>query len=93
MKIGRRNAFILASLVAMFGTITQLIHGYWFLILGRTFYGLGIGVLSIIAPRFIEETIPDKLLSKYSPMFITTAALGSMTSLFLASSLPNDDQP
>jgi MFS family permease len=61
-------------------------------VIGRIFYGLGVGVLSIIGPRFIEETIPDKLLSKYSPMFLTSAAFGSMTSLFLAASLPYDHE-
>ena len=70
-----------------------MIEKYWILVIGRFIYGLGCGVLSIIGPRFIEETIPDKLLSKYSPMFITTAAFGGMTSLFLAASLPYDDQP
>jgi len=69
-----------------------MIEKYWILVIGRFIYGLGCGVLSIIGPRFIEETIPDKLLSKYSPMFITTAAFGGMTSLFLAASLPDDDQ-
>jgi MFS family permease len=61
------------------------------LVIGRTIYGLGCGVLSIIGPRFIEETIPDKLVSKYSPFFITSAAFGSMLSLLLATSLPEDN--
>lgn len=62
-----------------------------FLILGRTIYGFGCGVLSIIGPRFIEETVPDKLLSTCSPMFIMTAAFGGFISMLLATALPDDN--
>ncbi len=93
MKIGRRNGFLLATLVALVGTIMQLLPDFWLLILGRLIYGLGCGVLSIIGPRFIEETVPDKLLSTYSPMFITSAALGGMMSLLMATGLPPDNSP
>jgi MFS family permease len=90
MKIGRRNAFILATIVAMLGTLIQMINKFTPLIVGRTIYGLGCGILSIIGPRFIEETVPDKLLSTCSPMFITTAAFGGFISMLLATALPDD---
>lgn len=91
IKIGRRNAFMLASLVALGGSFFSLVETPFCIILGRLIYGLGCGVLSVTGPRFIEETVPDRLLTLYQPLFITCIAFGAMMSLVLGAGLPPDN--
>jgi AAHS family 3-hydroxyphenylpropionic acid transporter len=90
MKIGRRNAFLIATVIAFAGTFLQMFNSFPFFLIGRTIYGLGVGVLSIVGPRFIEETVPDRLISTYNPLFMCSVALGGMMSLLLAVGLPSD---
>jgi MFS family permease len=61
--------------------------------MGRFIYGIGCGLLSICAPRFLEETVPDRLLSLYQPILMTSTAVGVLISLLFGAGLPSDEHP
>lgn len=63
------------------------------ILLGRFIYGIGCGLLSITCGRFLEETVPEHLISFYQPIFMTSTALGVMVSLLLGAGLPDDSDP
>lgn len=60
---------------------------------GRLVYGIGCGILSIVGPRYIEETVPDRLISLYSPLFMCSVAFGSTIALLMGAGLPDDNDP
>lgn len=93
IKIGRRYTFMIATAIAFLGTCVSLLDSLAFLMIGRLIYGFGCGILSICAPRFLEETVPEKLLTFYQPVFMTSAAIGVLLSLVLGAALPPDDNP
>jgi MFS family permease len=91
IKIGRKKSFIYASSIALFGTLLQMFESLPCILIGRLIYGLGCGVLSIVAPRYIEETVPDHKLSLYTPLFMCSVAFGSMIALLLGAGLPDEE--
>lgn len=90
MKMGRKRTFIWATVIGFIGVVITMFESLSAIIIGRVIYGFGCGILSIVGPRFIEETVPDNLLSLYSPMFMTASAVGAMISLLLGVGLPDD---
>ena len=93
LKIGRKNTFILASVLGFVGTSMSLVESLTWILTGRLIYGVGCGVLSIVGPRFIEETVPDRLVSLYSPLFMCSVAFGGMIALLMGAGLPDDNNP
>jgi MFS family permease len=65
IKIGRRLTFILASLIALVGTMISMFEFLKLILIGRFIYGIGCGLLSICCGRFLEETVPEHLISFY----------------------------
>lgn len=93
LKIGRKNTFILASVIGFIGTSASLVENLTWILSGRMVYGIGCGILSIVGPRFIEETVPDRLVSLYSPLFMCSVAFGGMIALLMGAGLPDDNNP
>ncbi len=93
LKIGRKNTFIIASVIGFIGTSASLIENLTWILSGRLIYGVGCGILSIAGPRFIEETVPDRLVSLFSPLFMCSVAFGGMIALLMGAGLPNDNNP
>jgi MFS family permease len=63
--MGRKNTFILASIIGFCGTVISMFESLPLIIFGRFIYGMGCGLLSICCPRFLEETVPENLISFY----------------------------
>ena len=93
LKIGRKNTFILASVLGLIGSSCSLVESMTWILSGRLIYGVGCGIFSIVGPRFIEETVPDRLLSLYSPLFMCSVAFGSTMALLMGAGLPDDNNP
>jgi MFS family permease len=93
LKIGRKNTFILASVLGLIGSSLSLVESMTWILSGRLIYGVGCGIFSIVGPRFIEETVPDRLLSLYSPLFMCSVAFGSTMALLMGAGLPDDNNP
>ncbi len=62
---GRVKVLVGATVLSLLGTILSLITGMGSLYIGRFFYGIGCGILSVCAPLFMEETLPSYLLSQF----------------------------
>ena len=90
IKMGRRKTFIWATVIGFVGVMITMFENLGAIIFGRIIYGFACGLLSIVGPRFIEETVPDNLLSLYSPLFMTASAMGAMISLLLGAGLPDE---
>ena len=93
LKIGRKNTFILASVIGFIGSALSMVENMAWIMSGRLIYGVGCGIFSIVGPRFIEETVPDRLVSLYSPLFMCSVAFGSMIALLMGAGLPDDNNP
>ena len=70
MKIGRRESLFIAIASGLFGvTLTAILLAgwntgtFWILNIGRLIFGYSTGLLSVIVPRTIEETVPSHLYS------------------------------
>jgi MFS family permease len=93
IKIGRRLTYVLATVIALVGTMISMFEFLEMILIGRFIYGIGCGLLSICCGRFLEETVPAHLLSYYQPIFMTSTAVGAMVSLLLGAGLPLDSNP
>lgn len=93
IRMGRRLTFILASVIGLVGCMISMFEYLNLILLGRFIYGIGCGLLSIACGRFLEETVPEHLISFYQPIFMTSTAVGTMMSLLLGAGLPDDSNP
>jgi MFS family permease len=93
MKIGRKNTFLIASVIALIGCTLSLFESMTFILTGRIIYGVGCGIFSIVGPRYIEETVPDRLISLFSPLYMCAVAFGGMIALLMGAGLPDDNSP
>ena len=70
MEYGRRKAVFVAIGVSTVGSGITMWLNFYAIITGRLILGIGIGMFSVISPRFIEETIPSKHFDSLYPLFI-----------------------
>jgi MFS family permease len=59
MMIGRRKALIISFMTGSLGVALTLIFWFIIIIFGRFLFGLSIGLISVITPRYLEEVIPS----------------------------------
>ena len=64
MKYGRKWILVSFNLIGIVGSIMSIFPHYKLIILGRFIYGIGAGGLISIAPRMIQETIPNELFDR-----------------------------
>ena len=57
---GRRKSIIYMDMILMAGVSISLIKHLAPIMIGRFFFGLGVGSLSVIGPKFINELCPVK---------------------------------
>lgn len=55
----------MANVIGFIGLSIQMIEKIPAILIGRLIYGVGCGLMSIVGPRFVEETVPDHLLPVY----------------------------
>lgn len=91
MKIGRRRALILASLLGVIGIGLTMKLDFTFLMIGRFIYGFSVGLYSSIVPRFIEEESPSHLYDQVAPTYCFSQTVGTICAYFLGAILPADD--
>lgn len=91
MKIGRRKALMLTLLLGIFGCALTMNLEFTSLIIGRFIYGFSAGLISSICPRFMEETIPNRLFDSLQPTFCFSQTVGTISAYFLGIILPDDD--
>jgi len=58
MRLGRRKAMMMTDLFSVFAIILTLIYNPYFLLVGRLFSGLCVGMNSSLAPLYLTEMSP-----------------------------------
>ena len=61
MRYGRRFPIILFNFVGIIGSIFSILPHLKVLCFGRFLYGYAAGVMIVIAPKFIIETVPARI--------------------------------
>lgn len=59
MNYGRRMPLIIFNIIGAGACILSVFDDYYVCITGKILFGIATGVLITIAPRVIQETIPD----------------------------------
>ena len=63
LNSGRRMPMILMNILGIIGCFLSIYPNFYVLLAGRACYCIAAGVLIVIVPRILEETIP----TKYTP--------------------------
>lgn len=69
LSLGRKNSFVLASLISSIGAGISLVENITAILIGRVVWGYGVGALSVNISRYVEETVPPFLLVYFGPIF------------------------
>lgn len=64
MNYGRRMPLIIFNLVGAGSCLLSVFDDFYLCLTGRVMFGVATGVLITIAPRVIQETIPDQHFDK-----------------------------
>ena len=61
MKTGRRKFIIYSTLLIILSVCMCIPLNYYLIILGRLFFGVGTGFLSVVVPKYVHEILPNHL--------------------------------
>ena len=93
MKIGRRNAILIASCIGIIGVFVSSHLNMVCLLTGRFIFGYSVGLYSSVCPRFIEETVPIHYYDRIIPTFNFSQSIGALSAYLIGSILPSDKDP
>ena len=91
MSYGRKNAMLVGSVIGFVGVGIEMIESYWLIVLGRIIYGAGAGVYSVCTSRYLEELVPNHLLSTLLPVYICGTSMAKLVVVMTALGLPDDN--
>ncbi|KAJ9447224.1 putative inositol transporter 2 [Diplonema papillatum] len=84
-RCGRKGTAVVGSSLFIFGQVMSSgSRNASTFVLGHLFTGLGLGVLSTIAPLYICEVSPDQRRAMFVTFFVAMAAVGHLTASVLA---------
>lgn len=69
LRIGRRNTILISCILAMAGIGTTYVENFKVILGGRVIFGFASGLQGVACPRFIEETIPSRMLEPMITLF------------------------
>ena len=61
IKQGRRKALLIGCITGIIGCLITMDLSFHSCLLGRFFFGVSVGIVTGVAARFTEETIPNHL--------------------------------
>ena len=61
MKKGRRRIIIYSSLLIILSVLMCVPLNFYLIIVGRLFFGVGTGFLSVVVPKYVHEVLPNHL--------------------------------
>lgn len=93
IKIGRRKTLFLSICLGILGLSITMVENFNVILVGRLIFGYSGGVMSVTAPRFVEETVPNHLFSTLGPLFTFTQTVGTLIAYLLGEVLPDPDGP
>lgn len=75
--IGRRKMIIISSICFVIGVLmVSLAHAYMTLLLGRLIQGVGVGVVTIVVPLYLAESVPTHIRGRAVSCFQLLLTLG-----------------
>ena len=89
VKDGRRKSLLRFGFLAIIGTAISLVPNFYLITAGRLIHGISTGVFLTAAPRFIDETVPLHLISKFGPYTNIYGNVGVICVLLLGLGLPD----
>lgn len=58
-RVGKRRSLIFANCIGAIGVAFTLVKNIYFICIGRIILGASVGVLQVVGPSYIIETVPD----------------------------------
>jgi MFS family permease len=59
--------------------------------IGRLTLGFSVGILSTVAQKYIEESVPTNLYDYFSPLIVLGCSIGSICAFSLGFLLPDEN--
>lgn len=87
---GRREALVYGSMLGSVGCFVTLLPNVWTIVFGRILFGMAVGLTTIVAQRFTEETVPLELYEIYAPFNMIGYTLGVLIGFALGYILPSN---
>lgn len=90
ITIGRRKVLLIMNAVVVVGILVTLIFNVWIIALGRLICGYAAGVMSIIAAKALNETVPKELSSEFGILTNIYICFGILVATLAGFILPTD---
>jgi len=90
MKFGRRKALFLGTVIGVIGIGTTLVGTLTPIIIGRFWFGVSSGLLSVVVPKTTQEQVPNHYYEVISPIFILGQSIGVLVAFAGGLFLPSD---
>ena len=75
--MGRKKTLIFSALLFIVSVVLIVTaHGFWPLFFGRTLQGLSAGMISVVVPVFMSESVPARIRGTGSTLFQLSLTLG-----------------
>jgi MFS family permease len=61
LPLGRWKGLLIANIVIIVGSLISMVESELWLVIGRSVYGVGVGIISVLGPKFLSEILPIEL--------------------------------
>jgi MFS family permease len=92
MQIGRRKAIFITFIIGVIGISITMKLNFYMVVAGRFLYGFSGGLISVICPRFLEETVPSHLYTRFAPFINVFSGCGQQFGFMIGAILPPDNE-
>ena len=91
VKIGRRRAILLASVIALAGALMQFIFNFWLIFFGKIVQGASAGVMLTGGALYLGETLPEEKLGSHGFAVNLGVTMGLSVVLNMGLAVSSDD--
>ena len=92
VKIGRRRAILLGSIIALIGATMQFYFDFWIIVGGKVVYGASAGVMLTGGALFLGETLPEDKMGSHGFAVNLGITLGLSAILNMGIAVSADDK-
>ena len=92
VKIGRRRAILLGSIIALIGATMQFYFNFWIIVGGKVVYGASAGVMLTGGALFLGETLPEDKMGSHGFAVNLGITLGLSAILNMGIAVSADDK-
>lgn len=82
--LGRRNMMISSSVMTFLGGLCGVFNSKWPFVLGRTIFGVGLGMSYVTSPVFVAELSPEKPRGGLSALYNLSTSIGQAVPALLS---------